>query len=168
VGTTLLRSCKNGNCQFGLAEFRNGYRNSIRIITEAFHYPNRIQVFINRCLRRVFRVFWPNVLSNEDLWSRTNEEPVTVRINRTKWRRIGHKLRMKQDAVEKRALCWNLQGQRKRGTKNEFAEKRGGRGEERRKDLERAESLSKEQNPLALLRRGPMLWKRAIGSNEWN
>jgi hypothetical protein len=53
-----------------------------------------------------------------------------------------------------------------RKTKNELAEKRGGRSEERRKDLDRAESLSKEQNPLALLRRGPMLWKRAIGSNE--
>jgi hypothetical protein len=50
-----------------------------------------------------------------------------------------------------------------RKTKNELAEKRGGRGEERRRDVERAESLSKEQNPLALLRRGPMLWKRAIG-----
>jgi hypothetical protein len=53
-----------------------------------------------------------------------------------------------------------------RKTKNELAEKRGGRGEERRKDPERAENLSKEQNPLALLRRGPMLWKRAIGSNH--
>jgi hypothetical protein len=31
-----------------------------------------------------------------------------------------------------------------RKTKNELAEKRGGRGDERRKDLERAESLSKE------------------------
>jgi hypothetical protein len=31
-----------------------------------------------------------------------------------------------------------------RKTKNELAEKRGGRGEERRKALERAESLSKE------------------------
>jgi general stress protein YciG len=55
-----------------------------------------------------------------------------------------------------------------RNTKNEMAEKRGGRGEERRKDPERAESLSKEYNPLALLRRGLMLWKRAIGSNEMN
>jgi hypothetical protein len=31
-----------------------------------------------------------------------------------------------------------------RKTKNELAEKHGGRGEERRKDLEIAESLSKE------------------------
>jgi hypothetical protein len=51
-------------------------------------------------------------------------------------------------------------------TKNELAEKCGGRGEERGKDVERPESLSKEQNPLALLRRGPRLWKRAIGSYE--
>jgi hypothetical protein len=53
-----------------------------------------------------------------------------------------------------------------RKTKNKLAEKRGGRAEERRKDLGRAGSLSKEQNPLVLLRRGPMLWKRAMGSNE--
>jgi hypothetical protein len=51
-------------------------------------------------------------------------------------------------------------------SKNELAEKRGGRGEERRRALGRAESLSKEQNLLALLRSGPVLWKRAIGSNH--
>jgi hypothetical protein len=47
---------------------------------------NRIQVFINRCLRRIIRVFWPNLLSNEELWSRRNEEPVVVQIKRRKWR----------------------------------------------------------------------------------
>jgi hypothetical protein len=60
---------------------------------------NRIQVFINRCLRRIFRVFWPNVLSNEELWSRANEELVAIQIKRRKWRWIGHTLRTKQDAT---------------------------------------------------------------------
>jgi hypothetical protein len=47
----------------------------------------------------IFRVFWPNVLSNEELWSRANEEPVAIQIKLRKWR----------------ALYWNPQGQRKRG-----------------------------------------------------
>jgi hypothetical protein len=53
-----------------------------------------------------------------------------------------------------------------RKTKNELVEKRGGRGEERRKDLERAEGLSKEWNLLALLRRGLMLWKKSDGIKQ--
>jgi hypothetical protein len=46
---------------------------------------NRIQVFINRCFRRIFRVFWPNVLSNEEMLSRANEEPVAIQIKHRKW-----------------------------------------------------------------------------------
>jgi hypothetical protein len=72
---------------------------------------NRIQVFINRCLRRIFHIFWPNVLSNNELWSRANEEPVTIQIEHRKWRWIGHTLRKKQDAIKKQALYWNPQGQ---------------------------------------------------------
>jgi hypothetical protein len=71
---------------------------------------------------------------------------------------------MKQRDREASILLEPTGSAKARKTKNKLAEKHGGRGEEKRKDPERAESLSKEQNPLALLRRGPMLWRRVIGS----
>ena len=27
-----------------------------------------LQVFLNRCLREILRIFWPNIISNENLW----------------------------------------------------------------------------------------------------
>jgi hypothetical protein len=61
--------------------FQSGYL----ILDLEFERPIFWIVFINRCLRRIFRVFWPNVLSNEDLWSRANVEPVTIQIKHRKW-----------------------------------------------------------------------------------
>lgn len=37
---------------------------------------HRLQVFVNRCLRKILKVFWPNVISNDELWNKTNEEPI--------------------------------------------------------------------------------------------
>ena len=45
-----------------------------------------LQVFLNRCLRKILRIFWPNIISNENLWKQTNEEPVQIQIKRRKWR----------------------------------------------------------------------------------
>lgn len=36
----------------------------------------KLQVFINKCLRIICRIFWPNTISNTDLWKLTNEEPI--------------------------------------------------------------------------------------------
>ena len=36
----------------------------------------RIQTFINGCLRRILRIRWPDIISNKELWQRTNQVPV--------------------------------------------------------------------------------------------
>jgi hypothetical protein len=54
-------------------------------------------------------------MSNEELWHKTFQEPITVEIKRRKWRWIGHTLRKPDGAIEKAALEWNPQGVRKRG-----------------------------------------------------
>ena len=36
----------------------------------------RVQTFINRCLRTILRIFWPNVIRNDELWRATNQYPV--------------------------------------------------------------------------------------------
>ena len=76
---------------------------------------SQIQVFVNNCLRRILRIFWPNVISNENLWNITNVENMATMIRRRKWNWIGHTLRRPGDDIAKAALDWNPQGNRKRG-----------------------------------------------------
>jgi hypothetical protein len=59
-------------------------------------------------------VRWPVIITNDELWKETNEIKITEEITRCKWNWIGHTLR-KQNAIEKEAMEWNPQGQRKRG-----------------------------------------------------
>lgn len=73
-----------------------------------------LQVFVNRCLRRILRIHWPETITNEELLKKTGEKPMEQEVKRRKWGWIGHCLR-KEDAIEKEALRWNPQGARKRG-----------------------------------------------------
>jgi hypothetical protein len=36
-------------------------------------FTEELQIFINECLRRILRIFWPIQISNNDLWTRTNQ-----------------------------------------------------------------------------------------------
>lgn len=36
----------------------------------------KIQSFINQCLSRILRIHWPETISNENLWARTQQTPV--------------------------------------------------------------------------------------------
>jgi hypothetical protein len=75
----------------------------------------KLQSFINRCLRRILNVRWPDVISNIMLWETTGETPVEFQIKKRKWKWIGHSIRKDENAVERIALDWNPQGTRKRG-----------------------------------------------------
>lgn len=76
---------------------------------------NKIQVFVNRCLRRILRIRWPETISNAELWKQTNFEKMKLMIKRRKWNWIGHTLRRPAGSIAKTALDWNPQGARKRG-----------------------------------------------------
>jgi hypothetical protein len=53
----------------------------------------KLQSFINRCLRRILNVRWPEVISNIMLWETTRETPVETQIKKRKWKWIGHTIR---------------------------------------------------------------------------
>ena len=76
---------------------------------------NKIQTFINQCLRRILRIHWPETISNENLWARTQQTPVEKDIRQRRWRWLGHTLRKPSSSISRQALNWNPQGQRKRG-----------------------------------------------------
>ena len=68
---------------------------------------SRLQVFINRCLRSIFRIYWPNHITNEELRRRAEIEPVQIRIRRQKCAWIGHNLRKDEDSIARMAMEWN-------------------------------------------------------------
>ncbi|KAJ8356884.1 hypothetical protein SKAU_G00196780 [Synaphobranchus kaupii] len=74
----------------------------------------KIQTFINTSLRRIFNIGWPDKISNDELWQRAGQEPVTKQILR-RWGWIGHTLRKPTSSITRQALTWNSQGKRKRG-----------------------------------------------------
>ena len=75
----------------------------------------KLQTFMNKCLRHVLKLRWQEKVPNIELWKRTRQEPMAVQIRRRKWRWVGHTLRKAHSNVTRQALEWNPQGKRKRG-----------------------------------------------------
>nr|KAG5704618.1 hypothetical protein BaRGS_031882 [Batillaria attramentaria] len=75
----------------------------------------KIQTFLNTCLRRIFNIRWPEKIRNEELWERAGQEPAAKQTLRRKWGWIGHTLRKPASSTTRQALTWNPQGKRKRG-----------------------------------------------------
>ena len=76
---------------------------------------NKLQVFINTCLRRICHIFWPEVVINKDLWVLTKSKEVSNQILERKWRWIGHTLRKPANDLARMAFEYDPQGNRQRG-----------------------------------------------------
>jgi hypothetical protein len=59
----------------------------------------KLQAYVNKCLRKILGTWWPNLMSNEEMWRRTNHEPINIIIKGRKWKWIGHTLRKPQDDI---------------------------------------------------------------------
>jgi len=75
----------------------------------------RLQVFVNKCLRRLIKCFWPNTITNEELLRQTRQVDIEKEIRKRKWRWIGHTLRKTPNDITRLSLEWNPQGKRKVG-----------------------------------------------------
>ena len=75
----------------------------------------KLQTFINKCLKMILNIRWPEVISNEELWGRTHQSRIEESIKRRKWKWIGHTLRKPENNITCSALEWNPQGFRRRG-----------------------------------------------------
>ena len=76
---------------------------------------HKLQTFVNRCIRNILSIRWPEIVSNEELWDRTNQAPIDIEIRKRKWGWIGHTLRKPASNITRQALEWNPQGKRKVG-----------------------------------------------------
>ena len=79
----------------------------------------KLEVFQNKCLRRILKIFWPNVISNEDLRTKTGVSTMKDTIQMRRWRWLGHVCRMPSNSLPRTALRWTPQGKRKRGRPKE-------------------------------------------------
>ena len=76
---------------------------------------HKLQTFTNRCLRNILNIRWPEVVSNEELWSKTKQVTLETEIKKRKWEWIGHTLRKPAANIPRQALYWNPQERRKVG-----------------------------------------------------
>jgi lantibiotic modifying enzyme len=65
---------------------------------------NKLQSFVNRILRRILNIRWPNKISNNSLWEITKQVPIDIQIKKRKWRWIWHTLRKPAGDIEKDVL----------------------------------------------------------------
>ena len=79
-------------------------RRSTKLLTK------KLQTFINKCLRKILNIHWPEVISNEDQWERTPQCRIEESIRRRKWKWIGHTLRKPENNIRRSALEWNPLG----------------------------------------------------------
>lgn len=75
----------------------------------------KLQVFLNKCLRRILKIFWPLRINNQDLLQTCGMEAIDIEIRRRKWKWIGHTLRKDNRDIAKVSFQWNPQGYRSRG-----------------------------------------------------
>ena len=40
----------------------------------------KLQVFINKCLRSILRIWWPRRIRNDELWRQTGQRPIEEEI----------------------------------------------------------------------------------------
>ena len=59
----------------------------------------KLQVFINKCLRKILRIFWLDQITNRTLWKCTNQPRIDLQIRKRKWGWLGHTLRKTADDI---------------------------------------------------------------------
>ena len=54
---------------------------------------NKLDVVHRRHLHTILNYKYPNIISNKNLYKRCNTEPLSVRVDRNRWKMLGHVLR---------------------------------------------------------------------------
>ena len=75
----------------------------------------KLQVFFNKYLRKMLRIFWPDQKTNKELSKCTKQPRIDLQIRKCKWGWLDHTLRRPPNVIARQALEWNPQGKRGRG-----------------------------------------------------
>jgi ssDNA-binding Zn-finger/Zn-ribbon topoisomerase 1 len=117
------------------------------------HITTKLQVFINTSLRKTLRIFWPDQITNNELWKCTKQRRIDLQIRRRKWGRLGHTLRKPIGDITRQALEWNPQGKWSRGRpKNTW----------RRTVLEEAKGVKKTRAEIKCVAKNRVRWRNFV------
>ena len=67
---------------------------------------NKLQTFVNKCLRRILKISWTDRVTNEDLRKQASQEANKIQIRKRKWRWIGHTLKRQYPAMGDEVLVY--------------------------------------------------------------
>jgi hypothetical protein len=71
----------------------------------------KLQVFINKCLRKIFRIYGPDQIMNKELWKCLKQLRIDMQIRKRKWGWLWKP----SHVIVRQALEWNPHGKRGRG-----------------------------------------------------
>ena len=66
-----------------------------RIVTEAI--KKKLQAVVNKCPRYSLKIWWPEKITNIELWRITGQPFINLEVNRRKFVRLGHTQRKGYD-----------------------------------------------------------------------
>jgi hypothetical protein len=72
----------------------------------------KLKVFVNKCLRKILRMFWPDQITNSELWKRKEQPRIHLQISKRKWLWLGLHCGDLSTDTDWQALQWNPQGKR--------------------------------------------------------
>ena len=75
----------------------------------------KLRVFQQRCFRRVLNIYYPNLVSNEEVLRRAGQTDIITDLTKKKWRWVGHVARKEPEHLTRQAFCWRAEGRRRRG-----------------------------------------------------
>ena len=80
----------------------------------------RLSGFHTSCLRKICRIYWPQKITNKELYQRTGQRDITMVVKQKRWRWLGHVIRKDRDSIRRTALRWTPDsGRRNRGRPRE-------------------------------------------------
>ena len=79
----------------------------------------KLDAFLHKSLRRMFKMYWPMRVKNEEVRARAGLETISKQVARRRWTWLGHVLRMDHYSHPRIALTWVPEARRKRGRPRE-------------------------------------------------
>ena len=77
---------------------------------------NKLNVFQQRCLRKIFKIRYLDHITNETVLNRAKQQKLHELVSERRMKYVGHILRMDNNKLPKIAINWKPnQGKRKRG-----------------------------------------------------
>ena len=79
----------------------------------------KLDAFLQKSLRRMFKIYLPMQVTNEEVRARAGLETISKQVARRRWTWLGHVLRMDHYSHPRIALTWGPEGKWKRGRPRE-------------------------------------------------